>query len=767
MSLYLGAKQKAWIQVVDRLPDWTEYDVGRILLSRDDEVVYLGSSVSYGKWHPLGGLNYITTDMIKWNYDFCNDDAVDAYDIPMEYRDACYLRLIDLGLDSRVTNVGDALNELCSLIFRVSTGDVDLTTVMPKHQWDNTKLRFEMNIGEWGEWVDLGSNTLEVSDLSGENVVDDVRRLIFNDENGFRVDTFDSTSALINLESHFKFITDTSSILTAEAVDTLYLYGSDSIKLDYDEEEKSITFYGTSDKGYNFLNIISPLNYGVTFNEEVLVEGYTMRYGGVDGYAPIVTINGTEVLCSQRDTDSNIYDFSTTVSLDIGENIITVISDNGKILEKNIVFTRQMLPQIILAEFINEYPVVNYSFPFVYHDNQTELKAGDRFDLHIVADQKFCKVEIDDFGACFYQYYNVADTNDTVVTVTIADRGDIPTLRPLKVRVKTISGGEEGWSDWYLTNSTGNVDGVNVVYCNNKQPNIEFRNITYPSGQQALKNSESAVIEILAEDFDEIYYDVNDDLLIDLPSIYSLNKTITRNSGDYNVENENLQVRTYRLANNATTFRSFVVNIANTLPEISISTFVTRLRSGGNCGTLPQTYTITVNSNQKLLNLSSMDASIGTWVDSSFTGNDDGTVWTRDIEIHDNDEKGTGVFDNLLGKNLANKTVNVISSGYEYEVGGFVFRTFYINPFPNRGAYFGTNVTNTAKLQCTNLSTGDTGTLNWEFHNIKENKDDSYTILDSESMMYSENGNYWYNCDSMNASSNTSGLMLIELEEVE
>src|SRR6056297_1480940 len=104
-----------------------------------------------------------------------------------------------------------------------------------------------------------------------------------------------------------------------------------------------------------------------------------------------------------------------------------------------------------------------------------------------------------------------------------------------------------------------------------------------------------------------------------------------------------------------------------------------------------------------------MDASIGTWVDSSFTGNDDGTVWTRDIEIHDNDEKGTGVFDNLLGKNLANKTVNVISSGYEYEVGGFVFRTFYINPFPNRGAYFGTNVTNTAKLQCTNLSTGDTG----------------------------------------------------------
>jgi len=39
-------------------------------------VIIFGSSVLYGKWHPLGGLNYITTDMIKWNYDFCNHDLV-------------------------------------------------------------------------------------------------------------------------------------------------------------------------------------------------------------------------------------------------------------------------------------------------------------------------------------------------------------------------------------------------------------------------------------------------------------------------------------------------------------------------------------------------------------------------------------------------------------------------------------------------------------------------------------------------------------------
>jgi hypothetical protein len=35
------------------------------------------------------------------------------------------------------------------------TGDPGPIGPMPRHEWNGTRLRFEIDVGEWGEWVDL------------------------------------------------------------------------------------------------------------------------------------------------------------------------------------------------------------------------------------------------------------------------------------------------------------------------------------------------------------------------------------------------------------------------------------------------------------------------------------------------------------------------------------------------------------------------------------------------------------------------------------
>jgi hypothetical protein len=79
-----------------------------------------------------------------------------------------------------------------------------------------------------------------------------------------------------------------------------------------------------------------------------------------------------------------------------------------------------------------------------------------------------------------------------------------------------------------------------------------------------------------------------------------------------------------------------------------------------------------------------------------------------------------------------------------------------IPAFPNREGDIGTQVADTSKLRCTNLSKGVSGSLNFEYKATTDNEVDKYTVLD---------GDTWYNCDGANASSNTTGTMQVEIEE--
>lgn len=188
-----------------------------------------------------------------------------------------------------------------------------------------------------------------------------------------------------------------------------------------------------------------------------------------------------------------------------------------------------------------------------------------------------------------------------------------------------------------------------------------------------------------------------------------------------------------------------------------------RLRSGGNAGTTPQDYSITIESNQTLSAPPTLVAPVGTWQGTQFTGGP--LNWTRSLRIHDDDTKGTFSWGALDAVNMYGMHTTEITGEDQYVVGGFVFRVLTVAAWPNRESAIGTTVANTAKLQCTNLSEGDSGDLNFSFEAVVQNSPDKYTIT-YPSGVYNATGNLWRNNDLANAVSNTSGSMRLELEEV-
>ena len=171
---------------------------------------------------------------------------------------------------------------------------------------------------------------------------------------------------------------------------------------------------------------------------------------------------------------------------------------------------------------------------------------------------------------------------------------------------------------------------------------------------------------------------------------------------------------------------------------------------------------ITLSSNQNLSATPSVSpvASGGTFQGSGFSGSD--KTWTRTLRVSDDDLKGTHTWQNLIAFNLAG--ISASSTCEQYTLGGFVFRTLTIAAWPNREGSIGTQVSDTSKLECTNLSKGASGSLNYTYDPDTSDEIDKYTITQPTGIA-NPTGNLWYNKDLANAVSNTGGSQQIELEE--
>lgn len=473
---------------------------------------------------------------------------------------------------------------------------------------------------------------------------------------------------------------------------------------------------------------------------------------GHTNYRPVVKLNDVVIPVVAKG-DAPLWTGTLNVTLPAadaqGKVVVLVEHEDGAKASTTVQFDTPA--KITAAVFTGNYPA-----------GQTELKAGDTFGVRITTDVDVVGYEIADDGALVASSGTFTAGKLQILSgLVIADRGNTLTTQGFQVRVKKASG---SWSSWYDSTTGGAVDKVNTVKLNNLFPTITFGAIAFPANQGALKGSEAATVNHTVTNYDSIAY-ASTELAIANPTVYAPAKGVTRSGGNYNVSTNNFNITATRTANGAVKTAGVNVAIANVVPVISVSVPGARLRSGGNSGTTAQEYTVTLTSTQALQVAPTLNAPGGTWVEAAFAPNAAKTVWTRKLRVHDDDVKGTYSWNSLVVKSLGGQAVAGITTGTDYVIGGFVFRTMQIGAYPNREGTIGTKVTDVSKLRCSNLSKGQTGTLNTTYKADIAALVDRYTITGPTGVA-NPAGSLWYNCDAPNATSNTQGGMFIEIEEL-
>lgn len=221
-------------------------------------------------------------------------------------------------------------------------------------------------------------------------------------------------------------------------------------------------------------------------------------------------------------------------------------------------------------------------------------------------------------------------------------------------------------------------------------PNITFNSITYPGVQGALKNSETADVDVSITNWvggtDNITYSTPlNQITIPSTSAYTQIKTVTRIAGDYNISTNNYSVSANKVSNDSTSSASYTVKIANVAAQLTISEPASRLRTRGtgftNVGlTTAATsaeHTITIGSNQTLASVPTLadpSAGTGTWKNGAFSGAT--TSFTNVLVLPDSSTRGTHNWGAISGTNLSGLTTTAITGSSDYVIGGYYGRYY-------------------------------------------------------------------------------------------
>lgn len=393
----------------------------------------------------------------------------------------------------------------------------------------------------------------------------------------------------------------------------------------------------------------------------------------VEASGPKVNVEGVNGVLTRSGDESN---FSGTVNITVSETTTVTARvytpDDALAASDNCLYTLQTAPEVLTLSFTGGYP-----------GSQTELKAGDTFQITGTTDVAAVAIVISNFGAFDADEIVVAGTSFTI-TGTIADRGTTVQALAARVAAKDSNGATGSTRDTNM--GGGTTDGVDLINLNNLYPTIETfqqADVTYPASQEALKDSETATVDLVVTDYNTILYSSpNSDLSVSNTTTYEQAKTVTRIAGNYNIATTNYQIVATRTANDASSTRTGVVYIAHTAATLTVTEPATRLRSGGNNGTSAQSYTITITGSQNLISAPTLGiGAAGTWLGGGFAGS--GTSWTRSLQVHDDDVKGTYAWGAISGTNLAGKVTSAFTGDSNYILGGFVSRDLTLAAFAN------------------------------------------------------------------------------------
>lgn len=425
---------------------------------------------------------------------------------------------------------------------------------------------------------------------------------------------------------------------------------------------------------------------------------------------------------------------------------------------------------------VNSTPVIT-SFVFTgnYPNSQTQYSEDQPIGVQIASSSAFVSIEFDNTA-----YASKSPIGETSVgsvttytgTIVAANRGNTTTALPARARIKNSAG---VWSDWVLTNNSGSVDHVNVVNLNNSSPAVSYSSITYPVSQQAIKTGDSGatISGITFTNTTSVLFS-SSQVSISNPAVIENSKTVTTTSGAYNITAPNITVSLTNSNNGRTATASWLVNVADLQPTVTISKPAGRYRTGkgytanntpGQEYAAAPSYTITITSDQKLMAAPSLTPSAGVF-QGSWVTSDNGFTWTRILQILDGATLGAATLTNLTVVSLSNSNYTTASpANNTYTVGGFASRSGVFSPQYSNEANIGTNVSDTSKLVVTMNQLSANYYAGVRNYTRPPNGDSEFTIT-SPAQTFNAGGNILHNNDVAMVGTNSTGTMPFTIEEL-
>lgn len=460
-------------------------------------------------------------------------------------------------------------------------------------------------------------------------------------------------------------------------------------------------------------------------------------------FKPAVDVNGVSVLLA-RNANTDVWAGVAAVNLvGPGPHTITATHSDGNV--DTAIVTLETPPVVTGVVFSGTYPA----------PGQTQHASGQIVQLTIDADSDFVEVDVTG-GAIVATTQTFAATQSKTINVVIADQGLATTTQAASARVRNANG---TWSAVVSSSAVAiPLDGVNTLELNNTRPTVTWGTVVYSSGFSALKDLETATVNLTENNVDTVAYtSPTGELLITAPTVTGA-KTVARQAGDYNIDTINLEVAVGRTANNTIATFGRVVQIAHVPATMSVSTPGTRLRTD----TVDQDYVITLTTTQKVASA---------FIDSGDTGlfnsgwtSGDGVTWTSPLTISETEDKGPMTYTNPTNTNLAGIVSTVTTGSLDYFVGGFLRRNITLPPFTTFAA-IGVTVVDTSRLLATNTARGPSGIPNMTFQPGFSDGAHTYTITDPNTVPYGVGDEITLTDDGF--VNNNTETVIIELEETE
>ncbi len=471
-----------------------------------------------------------------------------------------------------------------------------------------------------------------------------------------------------------------------------------------------------------------------------LIKVSVLAITGYSSFKPIVTVQGDVVSLIQNE-DQTVWQGSIDIDLN-GSSTVVARHIDGAFDQCNILI--EAIPLIENASFSGDYP-----------NGQSELKEGDSFNLQLSSLSPFTTIEVADYAASKGIVETFEATLSKLISIPIADRGNFRQALGIRLRIANENGTQ---STWLETASLGSNDKEHLLFLNNQKPQIEINQIEYPSGQEALKDNEEAIVIHSISQYDEVsYQSPSGEISITEANSFESQKSVQRIAGDYNIDVPNLLITATKQSNGATASKNITIKIANRAAELIFRSPNHRLISGGNQGTDAQIHELIIEADQQLLELPSINIPSGT-LEGDILQNSAESSFTQTVSIHDDDSKGIHQASLIRAKNLAGIPTDQFSGNANYEIGGFVRRELSFAAFSKETA-IGTSVVDFNKLIAL-----DKDQIQMQKFSGLEDHILGFSIT-GPSQSFNPNGNLLFWNDVQAVNNNSTGLTTISLEE--